>query len=427
MVGRIAVIEGVRTPFCRAGGLYSEWEADDLGAFAVREVLARSGLRPDEIDEVVIGNVITPPHAANPGRVISVKAGIAETTPAMTISRNCASGLESIAVACDKIRQGESRIVIAGGAESMTHFPILFPDTMRRFMMRYGKSKGFFQKLRTFFSIRPSFFKPKVPGLDDPLCGLNMGQTAEVLVREFAVSRDEADRFALASQQKAARAKAAGRLAEEIVPIPLAPAFRTVQEVDDGIRDNQTIQALQALHPAFDRLAGTVTAGNSSQTTDGAAALLLMSEKEAMERGLRPLGYILDYAVAGLQPSRMGLGPVYSTSKLLNKMKASLSDFDLVEINEAFAAQVLAVLKAMESDSFAKQHLGRDHALGKIDREILNVNGGAIALGHPLGASGTRLVLTILKELKRRGSSMGLVTLCVGGGQGQAMAVEAAL
>ncbi|MDP1835716.1 MAG: thiolase family protein [Chlamydiales bacterium] len=424
MADRIAVVEGVRTPFCRSGGLFADLEADDLGAYAVREVLARSGLRPDEVDEVIFGNVMTPVHAANPARVIAMKGGLAQSTPAVTVSRNCASGVESIAQACNKIRLGQAKIMIAGGAESMSHFPILFPDSMRRWMMGYGKSKSLWQKLKSILSIRPSFFKPHIAGMTDPLCGLNMGQTAEVLVREFAVSRDEADRFALASQQRAARAKAAGRLEDEIVPLPLPPKYKAIQQFDDGIRENQTIQALQALPPVFDRLSGTVTAGNSSQLTDGAGAVLLMPEAEAKARGLKPLGYIRNYAAAALQPSRMGLGPAFAVSKLLEVTGLALDDFDLIEINEAFAAQVLAVMKAMASTSFAQKELGRDTAVGEINPDILNVNGGAIALGHPLAASGTRLVITILKELKRRGSSLGLVTMCVGGGQGQAVAVE---
>lgn len=424
MTDRIAVIEGVRTPFCRAGGLFFDLGADDLGAYAVRELIARTGISPGDVDELIFGNVMTPAHAANPARVVAVKGGLPVTVPAITAGRNCASGMEAIAIACDKILQGHGKVMVAGGMESMSHVPILFPDAMRHFLRRMNKSKGWWQRLRTLLTIRPSLFKPQVPGLDDPLCGLNMGQTAEVLVREFGVTREEQDRFALTSQQRAARARAAGRFAEEIAPVALPPKYRQLQNDDDGIRDNTTIQALAALSPVFDRLAGTVTAGNASQITDGAAAVLLMSESEAHRRGLKPIGYIRAYAAAGLQPSRMGLGPAFATAKLLETTGMQLADFDLIEINEAFAAQVLAVVKAMASEVFAERELGRSAPLGEIDMEILNVNGGAIALGHPLGASGTRLVLTLLKELRRRNQTLGLATLCVGGGQGQAMAVE---
>ncbi len=424
MSDRIAVVSGVRTPFCKSGGVLADYEADDLGAFAIQEAVARSGLRPEDVDEVVIGNVITPPQSANPARVAAVKAGLPITTSAITVSRNCASGLEAIAIACDKIRLGHAKIVVAGGMESMSHFPLLFSERMRKFLMGVKKSKGFWQRLVAWTKVRPSLFVPEMPGLTDPLCGLNMGQTAEVLVREFSIAREDQDKFALQSQQRAARAKAGGRLAEEIVPIPLPPKFDKLQESDDGIRDDQTIQALESLKPAFDRLAGTVTAGTASQVTDGAAALVLMSEAEAKARGIKPMGYITAYASTGLAPSRMGLGPAYATSKLLSLTGMNLEDFDLIEINEAFAAQVLSAVNAMASDAFAQKELGRTSALGSIDLERLNVNGGALALGHPLGASGTRMVLTLLKELHRRGRTKGLATLCVGGGQGQAMAVE---
>lgn len=426
MTGRIAVIEGVRTPFCRAGGLFFDLDADDLGAYVVKEVVARSGILPQEIDELIFGNVITPAHAANPARVLAVKGGLPVAVPALTVSRNCASGMEAVALACTKIRNGEAKVMIAGGAESMSHSPILFPPAMRRFLLSLSKAKGVWPRLKTLLGLRPSFFKPQMPGLDDPLCGLNMGQTAEVLVREFAITREEQDSFALASQQKASRARTAGRLAEEIIPVPLPPRYQTLQQQDDGIRDTQTIQALAALKPAFDRLSGTVTAGNASQVSDGAAALLLMSEEEASKRGLQPIGYIRDYASAGLQPSKMGLGPVFATAKLLAQTGLQLSDFDLIEINEAFAAQVLAVVSAMGSDRFAQRELGRDKAVGEINMDRLNVNGGALALGHPLGASGTRLILTLIKELRRSNRSLGLATLCVGGGQGQAIVVEVA-
>lgn len=424
MSDRIAVIEGVRTPFCRAGGLFSEFEADDLAAYAIQGLLALVDVAPEDVDELIFGNVITPVHAANPARLFAIKGGLPVSVPAVTVSRNCASGLEALALACNKINLGQAKIMVAGGAESMTHFPLAFSEDMRRFLLRDSKAKGLMAKLRNFLTFRPKLLAPQPVGLTDPLCGLSMGQTAEVLVRELAVSREEQDRFALESQQRAARAKTAGRLAAEIVPVPIPPKYSALQFDDDGIRDNQTLEALKSLKPAFDKLAGTVTAGTSSQVTDGAVALLLMSEEEATRRGLKPLGYIRAFASAGLEPSRMGLGPVYATAKLLDQAKMKLSDFALIEINEAFAAQVLSVCKAMASEEFAKKYLGRNEAVGVIDPERLNVNGGAIALGHPLGATGARMVVTLLKELRRRGESLGLATLCVGGGQGQAMAVE---
>lgn len=426
MSERIAIVEGVRTPFCKAGGVLRDIEADDLGAFPVGELVARFPQIVNEIDEVIMGNVASPPVLANIARIISVKGGVPIRVPSFTVSRNCASGLESIVSAYNRLRLGDAQIIIAGGTESMSNFPVTIKKKYREFLQRLGKAKGFGAKLSTALSFRPSLVLPESVELGDPICGLTMGQTAEALAREFKVTREDQDAFALRSQQRAVNAIKTGLMAQEIVPTPLAPKFDKLQLVDEGPRDNQTLEALAKLRPAFDRYAGTATAGNSSQITDGAAAVLLMTESKAKKLGLKPLGYIKAYAAAGLQPGRMGLGPVFATSKLLDNTGMKLSDFDLIEINEAFAAQVLACVRAFDSDAFAKKELGKDHAIGTLDIERLNVNGGAIALGHPLGASGTRLVITLLKELRRRGLHMGLAALCIGGGQGEALVVEVA-
>lgn len=424
MIERIAIVDGVRTPFCRANGAFKDIEADDLGAFVVKELLARTGLDPNLIDELIFGNVIQPPHATNIARVLAVKGGVPDHVPALTVNRNCASGMEAIINASNKIRNGDGEIYIVGGTESMTHFPILFRKGMREWLMQLSKAKTLGSKLGLLASFRPSFLAPEMPKIADPLVGLTMGQTAEVLSREFHVTRKEQDEFAFASQERASKARSEGRFKDEIIPMPIAPKFEKIQQDDDGPRDNQTFEGLAKLKPAFDKLTGTVTPGTSSQVTDGAVALLLMKESKAKELGYTPIGYILDDAVAGVEPERMGLGPAFATSKLIRKVHRNLSEFDLIEINEAFAAQVLSVVKALSSDEFAKKELGRDSAVGQIDHDKLNVNGGAIALGHPLGASGARLVLTLVKELKRRDKKLGIATLCVGGGQGQAVAVE---
>lgn len=423
---RVAIVEGVRTPFCKAGGVFKDIEADDLGGFIVAELLARTGNIGNEVDALVFGNVIQPTQLANIARIIGVKGGLPIRVPAMTVNRNCASGLEAITTAADKILMGHFSTAIVGGSESMTNFPISIKKKYRDFLQKLTKAKDWKQRLAALASFRPSFVVPEIPEIADPICGLSMGQTAEVLVRDFGVTRDEQDRFALASQQRASDAIASGRLADEIAPMPIPPAFQSYQTVDDGPRANQTYEALAKLKPSFDPFMGTVTAGNSSPLTDGAAALLLMSEEKAKQLGLTPIGYIRDHAESGLDPSRMGLGPAYAIAKLLKNNNMKLSDFDLIEINEAFAAQVLAVVKACASESFCKKELGLDAPLGTIDMDKLNVNGGAIALGHPLGASGARLVITILKELRRRKKNLGLVSLCIGGGQGQAAIVEVA-
>lgn len=424
MKERIAIVSGIRTPFCKAGGVMRDMEPDDLGAFVVKELLARTDVPASKVDELIFGNVLQPPNAANIARIIAVKAGLPVKVPAYTVNRNCASGMEAVTTAADKILLGHDEIVVAGGTESMSNFPIVIKKRFKNFLQRFNKAKDWKAKLAALFSFRPSFLMPEIPEISDPLCGLSMGQTAEVLAREFRISRQEQDQFALLSQQRAIKAINEGLFNGEIVPIPVPPQYSSMQSQDDGPRANQTLDALSKLKPSFDSVTGTVSAGNASQVTDGAAAVILMKESKAKEMGLEPLGYIRDYAAAGLQPSRMGLGPVFAISKLLKRTGMQLSDFDLIEINEAFAVQVLAVVKACASEEFARKELGRDTALGTIDLEKLNVNGGAVALGHPLGASGTRLIITLLNELRRRKKNRGLASLCVGGGQGEAVILE---
>lgn len=424
MKKRIAIVGGLRTPFCKGSGLLKDMNADDLGAYAVKELYTRAGFSPNLIDEVILGNVLQPPHATNIARVIAVKAGLPESIPAYTVNRNCASGMEAVTSAANKIHLDQADIILAGGVESMSHFPVMFSDKMRDFLLKLNKAKGLKERFLTMLQFRPSLLTPHIPEISDPLCGLSMGQTAEKLSREFKISREEQDLFALNSQMNAVKAIKEDRFKDQIVPVPLPKDYTRYQEVDDGPRASTTIEGLNKLRPAFEKVNGTVTAGNSSQVTDGAAVMFLMTEEKAKSLGLKPLGYLTGYAEAGLDPSRMGLGPVYATAKLFKETGATLADIDLIEINEAFAAQVLAVMKAFESDEFAKKNLGRDKALGKIDPNILNVNGGAIALGHPLGATGAKLIIGLLNELKRQNKKRGLATLCVGGGQGQACLLE---
>ncbi|MBS0630200.1 MAG: thiolase family protein [Verrucomicrobia bacterium] len=425
MTSRVAIVQGIRTPFCKAGGKFRDIPADELGAIVVRELLERSPIKKEEVDEVIFGNVL--PNVGNPARVLAVKGGLPITCPAYTISRNCASGMEAVVSGANQIALGKAKIIFAGGTESMSRFPIVFPESIKQFLTTVSKAKTFFQKLKALFSFRFSMFKPVIPQIDDPLCNLIMGQTAENISRELKVTRQEQDAFALLSQQRANAAIKSGRFKEEIVPVPLPPHFDQFQLNDDGPRENQTMEILGALRPAFDRLTGQVTAGNSSQVTDGAACLLLMSEEEVKKRNIPVLGYIRATATVALDPARMGLGPVYAIHKILKENNLTLDQIDLIEINEAFAAQIVAIEKAAQSAEFCKKELGLDHPLGKIDREKLNVNGGAVALGHPVGASGTRIILTLLLELKARKKKLGIATLCVGGGQGEAVLVEAAL
>lgn len=425
MKERIAIVDGVRTPFCKAGTSLARVQADDLGAFIVKELMSRTGFPSAKIDELIFGNVGSPAHAANIARVVALKAGLAQDLIAYSVHRNCASGMESITTAANKILSGNANVILAGGTESMSNYPLLFGDKMTALFGKLMRAKTLGQKLSAMSSFRPSFLKPKITvmmGLTDPVCGLNMGQTAEVLAREFAISREKQDEFALNSHLKAAQAK--DLLATEIAPFPVPPGYQKIIDTDNSVRPDQSLEALSKLRPYFDRVNGTVTAANACPLTDGAGAVLLMKESQAKEMGLNVLGYLKEYAYAGLEPNRMGLGPVYATSKVLDKAGMKMSDMGLVEMNEAFAAQIIANLRAFESDAFAKKYLSKDKALGEIDLTKFNIYGGAIAIGHPVGVTGTRLVLSLLKQMKREKVQTGLATLCIGGGQGAALILE---
>ncbi len=429
MKPRIAVIDGLRTPMAKAGTALKDTPADDLGAMAVRGVLDRAPLNAAEIEEVIIGNVAQPARAANIARVIALKSGLPNRVPAATVHRNCASGMEALTEAAVRILAGYGKVYVVGGVESMSNIPLLFPREYGEFLNRLSRAKTPAERLKAAFSFRPRMLRPEIGlvlGLTDPVSGLIMGLTAENLAREFHIRREDQDAFALASHQRALAAQKDGSLDGEILPIPALPDYQTMVSRDNGPRENQSLEALARLAPYFDRRNGTVTAGNSSQLTDGAAALLVMSESAARERGLEPLGFLREFAYASLEPERMGLGPVYATSLLLERSGAAMADIDYVELNEAFAAQVIACEIAFGSDRFAAEFLGRQRKVGELDRERMNCQGGAIALGHPVGMTGARLLLHTLKELRRRKKNTGLATLCVGGGQGAALLLEVA-
>jgi len=424
---RIAIVTALRTPMARAGGKFKKLQADHLGAVLFRELMMRSPVRADEVDEVIIGNVGQPIHAANIARVIALRAGFPEATPAFTVHRNCASGMESITTAASHIRAGEGKVYVCGGVESMSNIPLVYSEKMTTLFTDLSRAKTVFDKVRTLLGFKPAFLKPIVglmSGLTDPVSGLLMGSTAEVLAQDFGISREEQDAFSVQSHLKAQKAKESGRFALESMAVVYDEKEGKFLDYDDGIRESQTLEKLARLKPFFDRKNGTVTAGNSSQITDAAAGVLLMSESEAKQRGLEPLGYLRDHAYAGLDPKRMGLGPVFAAHKLFEQTGLGMKDIEIVEINEAFAAQVIACEKAFASEDFAKVHFGESKAVGVIDPDILNVNGGAVALGHPVGMTGTRLVLTVLHELRQRGLQRGLATLCIGGGQGAALLLE---
>jgi acetyl-CoA C-acetyltransferase len=423
MKERIAIIDGLRSPIAKANGKLNDVSADTLGAIITKELVLRNDLDYKQFDEVIMGNVAQPANAANIARVMAIRAGFPQSTIAYTVHRNCASGMQSISSAIEKINSNQGELYLVGGMESMSNIPLLYSDEFRNLITKFSYSKSIIEKFELLTTFRLSFLKPTIgliSGLTDPISGKIMGITAENLANEFKISRAAQDEYALNSHKKAQKAIEAGIFKDEIHPIMTKNASITN---DDGVRFNQTIEALNKLNPIFEKVGGTVTAGNSSQVSDGACSLIVCTESKAKELNLEPIGFITDYAYAGLDAHRMGLGPIYATKKLFDKTGTTLKDIDLIEINEAFAAQVIANLEAFKSEEFCQKTFNSS-ALGEIDESILNVNGGAIALGHPVAMSGARIVLTALKELKRRNKNKALASLCIGGGQGASFLLE---
>ena len=401
---RLAIIDGVRTPFCKMGTDLAALSADELGRIAVSALLAKTGIDPALVDEVIVGCVCQPFDAANIARVIALRAGIPERVPAATVNRNCASGMESLTAAAERMAAGRGSVFIVGGTESMSNVPLLYTQQAAKKFAKLAKAKSAAESFAAMVHFRMGDFRPRIGlqmGLTDPVSGLNMGETAELLARENGITREAQDAFAHRSHERAIAA--AETMAAEICPVYAGGNAITR---DNGPRADSSVAGLAKLRPVFEKY-GTVTAGNSSQVTDGAVSLLVMSEARAAELGFKPLGFLTHYAYTGCDPARMGLGPVSAIAAASKRAGLTLDDADLVEINEAFAAQVLAVLKQVP-----------------VPAEKLNVNGGAIALGHPVGATGARLVLAALNELRRRNGRRALVSLCIGGGQGAALWLE---
>jgi len=436
----VVIVDGVRTPFAKAGTKLKEIHPAELGRVALKELIARTNLDVNVVDEVIIGNTGNPVDAVNISRVVALNAGIPQKTSAYTVHRNCASALESISNGFEKIKSGTMDVVLAGGTENMSQMPTLIPAKTQKIFDKLFAAKGpkqalplLWQLFKADISQIKALFTgnmkdPYFPvisvmqGLTDPFVGINMGQTAEILAKEWGLTREMQDQFALRSHQLAVAAK--DKLRSEIATVFLPPEYKEAVIDDIGPRAEQTIEALKKLKPFFDKATGTITAGNSCPITDGAAMVLLMSREKAQQLGYKPVACIRSYGFAGLEPERMGLGPVYSTPVALKRAGINMKDIGLVELNEAFAAQVMACQKAFDSDEFAKNKLGLSSKVGSFSTDILNVNGGAIALGHPVGATGTRLVITLMNEMKRRQTQFGLATLCIGGGQGGAMILE---
>ncbi len=424
-MNRAVIVGGVRTPFVRAADAFDDVDAPELGRLVTRELIERFDLDANEIDELICGNVASPIDAANVARVIALRAGIPRDKVAHSVHRNCASGMESLTQAVDRVNAGHAETVVAVGVDSMSNVPLFYPKSFGEKLLRLSKAKSAWQKLTGMASFRLKDFAPKIGiklGLTDPVTGMLMGDTADKLARTYNVPRDEQDAFALASHEKALAAWNEGRLDDETFTV--YPRKSDPVQKDVGPRDGQSMEKLGKLKPYFDKKWGTITVGNSCGITDGGVAILVMSEEKAGQLGYEPLGRLKSYAYSGCDPSTMGLGPVYSSAKALKLAGQTTEDMELVEINEAFAAQVLACTRAFETPPSDCTDADGRATLGPVDPEKLNVNGGAIAIGHPVGATGGRLVLTLLQELKRRNQTTGLATLCIGGGQGGACVVE---
>lgn len=424
---RIAIIDGVRSPFTKFNTIQKDIKASDLAGYVIREVMERTGIDAKRIDHVIIGCGGPPADAPNIARTSALKAGIPESVPAYTVQRNCAAGMQALTEACMMIQMGHAKVAIAGGVESMSNIPLFFKKSFQNKMTDLSRVKSIWTKLKIAASFRPRDFTPVIGvalGLTDTYCGLNMGETAEVLAKKYGITRIQQDEFALRSHQRVTAAWEQDLYKDEVMTVFNPNGNPDIILEDNGHRTNQTMDALAKLKPYFDRQFGTVTPGNSSQLTDGAAAMVLMDEKYAIAEGYTPKAYVRSWGYAGNDPSTMGLGPAFATPIALDRAGLAMKDIQLIELNEAFAAQVIANEIAFSSKKFAQENLGRSEPIGEIDRDILNVNGGAIALGHPIGASGTRLVLTLTREMERRDCRYGLATLCVGGGQGAAMIIE---
>jgi acetyl-CoA C-acetyltransferase len=420
----VYLVDGSRTPFLKARGRPGPFKHADLGVYAARPLLQRMPFPAEAFDQVIMGSVFPGPEEANIARIIALRLGCGERVPAYTVNRNCASGMQALDSAAMSIASGRSELVLAGGVESMSQSPLLFHPKMVNWLADWWAAKSLSAKLKTLTSFNPAFLTPVISllkGLTDPVVGINMGQTAEQIAWRFNITREEMDQFALDSHLRLHQAQLDGNLSE------IEPIFDTngkLYDLDDGVRPDSTLEKLGKLRPAFDKPYGLVTPGNSAQITDGAAALVLASEAAIEKYALPTLARIVNTEWAALDPSEMGLGPAHSIAPLLASEKLKPGAIDYWEINEAFAAQVLACVAALDDADYCKTHLGLKSAVGKIPLDRLNIHGGGVSIGHPVGASGARIVLHLARVLQANDARRGIASLCIGGGQGGAMLIE---
>ena len=423
---KIYVVDGARTPFLKARGDPGQFSASDLAVACARPVLARQPFPATLLDEVIVGCVIPAADEANIARLIALRLGCGKHVPAHTVQRNCASGLQAVATAAERIALGRADLVLAGGTEAMSRAPIQWNPAMVGWLSKMLRARQPLDRMRALARFRLANLKPVYAlllGLTDPLVKLSMGQTAEILAHRFGLSREAQDVYALQSHRRLAAAFDAGDMHSEVETLYDTNEHLYVE--DTGLRRDTDLERLAQLKPVFDRKYGSVTSGNSSQVTDGAAMLLLASDEAVKRHGLSVLGEWVDHEWAGVDPSQMGLGPVHAVAQLLKRQNLKMRDLQQMELNEAFAAQVLACQAAWDSAQYARAELGMEAPVGALDPALLNPEGGAISNGHPVGASGARLVLHLLHALKRKGGGQGVATLCIGGGQGGAMLLRA--
>jgi acetyl-CoA acyltransferase len=425
MARRVAVIQGCRTPFARAGSELARMSGAQLGTVAVRELINRAEIDPALVEHLIFGTVVPSIQAPNVAREVGLEAGLPPTVPAFTVSRACASANQAITSAAETILNGYADVIIAGGTEVLSDVPMLLSRSLRDALLSASRAKSVTARMKALAGIRPKHLAPLTPAIAEPSTGESMGESAERMAKENGISREEQDRWTLRSHRLAALGTADGRLTAEIVPTYVPPKYDAVVTSDNGIRSDTSEEKLASLRPVFDRRYGSVTAGNASPLTDGAGAVLLMSEEKANALGYEPLGYIRSWAYTALSPRDQLLqGPAYAAPIALDRAGLGMQDIELWEMHEAFAAQVLSNLQALDSDTFAREKLNRAGKVGIIDEDRINVMGGSIAIGHPFGATGARLTTTLLNEMKRRDVGLGLITVCAAGAMGFAMVLE---
>lgn len=420
----VYIVDGSRTPFLKVRNQRGAFSAADLAVQSARALMLRQPFAASDLSEVIVGCAAPSPDETNIGRVVGLRIGTGHKVPAWTVMRNCASGMQAIDSAISNIQNGRSEIVLAVGTDALSRAPLLFSDQMVDWLAGFNSARSFGQKLSALKGFKLNYLSPVIgllKGLTDPVVGISMGQTAENLAHQFNISRTEMDSFSARSHARAIAAQNQQAFAAEMTPL-IDPKGK-LYPADDGVRADSTVEKLAKLKPVFDKPSGNITAGNSSQVTDGAACLLLASAEAVEKWGLKPIGKITDSQWAGLDPSVMGLGPVHASVPIMQRNNLNLDDIDLWEINEAFAAQTIACLKAFNDEEYCQEHFQRP-AIGQIDEDKLNVDGGAIAIGHPVGASGARIVLHLLHALKQRQLQRGIASICIGGGQGGAMLIE---